>query len=235
MPHLRSSRRSFGRVSRHLPRGGFTLLEMLSAMAVVAILVGLSIGALRSSSQRAALAKARGELAALTQALEAYKQHYGDYPQTGNSAQAPVIPGAVVTMAQAQAQLFNALTGVYGPANFSTRLNGPVFVELAKMSLEVSLEDVRMRTVVAVPKGTPPLKEPVANAFLDPWGRRYMYYYKPAPMPGRPPSSQWRLPGYVLYSAGPDGQHTPPNIATGLFTGTTQTTGLNADNVYATP
>jgi hypothetical protein len=39
----------------------------------------------------------------------------------------------------------------------------------------------------------------------------------------------------VLYSVGPDGAHTPPNNTSGLFTGTTQTTGTNADNIYATP
>lgn len=225
MPLARSSRR----------RSAFTLIELLTVMAVVAILVGLSVGMIRSSKQRSALARARGELAALTQALEAYKNHYGDYPQTGNAAQAPIIVGSVITTAQAQALLFNALIGVYGPTNFSTRLNGPVFVELSKLRLEIDPDDARMKTVMAIPTGTPPLKPAVANCFLDPWGNRYVYYYKPAPVPGRPTNTQWRLPGYLLYSAGPDGQHTAPNAATGLFTGTTQSTGLNADNIFATP
>lgn len=224
----------------------FTLVEVLTALAVIAILVGLSVGMLRSSTQRSAVARARSELAALTQALEAYKQHYGDYPQTGNAAQAPFVVGARVTMAQAQAQLFNALTGVYGPTSFTTRINGPVFVELSKFRTEVDMEDPTMKTVVSVPKGTPPVKDPVANCFLDPWGNRYLYYYKPAPLPGQPPGSQWRLPGYLLYSAGPDGKvgsgttgqgtaDTGLNTATGLYTGTGQTTGFNADNIYATP
>jgi hypothetical protein len=39
----------------------------------------------------------------------------------------------------------------------------------------------------------------------------------------------------VLYSVGPDSQHLAPATATGLFTGTTQTTGTNADNIFATP
>lgn len=204
-------------------------------MAIVAILIGLSVGMLRSSSQRAALARARGELAALTQALESYKQHYGDYPQTGNAPQAPIVQGARVTTAQAQAQLFNALTGVYGPTSFTARQNGPLFVEISKMRLEVAADDVTMRNTLGIPKGSPPMKDAVANSFVDPWNNRYVYYYKPAPVVGRPLTNQWRLPGYLLYSAGPDGQHTAPNITTGLFNGTTQTTGLNADNVYATP
>lgn len=227
MPLARPSRR----------RTGFTLLEVLASVSVIAVLIGLSIGMLRSSKQRSALAQARGELAALAQALEAYKQHYGDYPQTGNAAQAPIVVSARVTMAQAQAQLFNALTGVYGPTNFSTRLNGPVLVELSKLRTEVSMtDDNTMKTTVAVPKGTPPLKEAVANCFLDPWGNRYVYYYRAAPMPGAAPTNTWRLPGYLLYSAGPDGRDMPPDRNTGLFNGATvQFTGLNADNVYATP
>ena len=217
-------------------RSAFTLTEILTAMAVLAILVGLSVGMLRSSKQRSGLAQARGELAALTQALEAYKQHYGDYPQTGNAAQASIIPGARVTTAQAQAQLFNALTGVYGPTSFTARQNGPVFVELSKFRTEVSMEDATMKTTVSVPKGTPPLKDAVANCFIDPWGNRYVYHYKAAPVAGSPITSTWRLPGYLLYSAGPDGRETPPDRTTGLFNGTgAQFNGLNADNVYATP
>lgn len=217
-------------------RSAFTLLELLTVMAVIAILVGLSMGMLRSSTQRAALARARGELAALSQALEAYKNRYGDYPQTGNAAHAPIVPGAVIGAAQAQSQLFNALTGVYGPTNFSTRLNGPVLVEISKLRLEIDPDDVRMKNIFGIPSGSPPLKRAVPNAFLDPWGNRYMYYYRPAPVAGRPPANQWALPGYLLYSAGPDGRDTPPNRNTGLFNGATaQFGGLNADNVYATP
>jgi prepilin-type N-terminal cleavage/methylation domain-containing protein len=221
MPLARPSRR----------RSAFTLIELLAVMAIVAILVSLSFALVRGGKERAAIARTRGDLAALTQALEAYKQHYGDYPQTGNAAQAPALIGAVVAQSQAQSLLFNALTGVYGPVSFTTRLNGPTFVELSKMRTEVAL----LQNTFGVPQGIPPAKLAVANAFVDAWGNRYLYYYRPAPVAGRPAVNQWRLPGFILYSAGPDGQHTPPNINTGLFTGTTQTTGVNADNLYANP
>ena len=83
--------------------------------------------------------------------------------------------------------------------------------------------------------GNPALKPAIATCFLDPWGNRYLYYYKAAPAAGRPPANAWRPSAYVLYSAGPDGQQTAPNATTGLYTGTTQTTGTNADNIYANP
>jgi hypothetical protein len=43
----------------------------------------------------------------------------------------------------------------------------------------------------------------------------------------------WTAPSFVLYSTGPDGASTTlPNPA-GVFSGTTQTTGDNADNLYS--
>ncbi len=221
MPVARSSRR----------RSAFTLLELLAVMAIIAILVSLSFGLVRSSKQRASLARTRGDLATLVQALEAYKRHYGDYPQTGSAAQATPVIGAVIAQGQAQSLLFNALTGVYGPTNFTTRLNGPTFVELSTLRTEVAL----VPTTFGIPQGSPPAKLVVPNSFLDAWGNRYLYYYRRAPIAGSPPNTQWQPAGFLLYSAGPDGQQTAPNQNTGLFNGTTQTTGTNADNIFATP
>lgn len=233
MPLAHPSRRS--PASPRPKTGGFTFIEVMVALGVAALLAGFSVSMIRSSKQSSSVARARADLAALSQALESYKQRYGDYPQTGGSTQAAVIPTATIGQATAQAQLFNALIGVYGPTNFSTRVNGPMLVELSRFRLEVELTATTM-SQVGIAKGAPPMKDAVANAFLDPWGNRYMYYYRPAPVAGRPAVTTWGQPGYLLYSVGPDGTHTAPNIGTGVFTGNNaQFTGLNADNIYATP
>jgi prepilin-type N-terminal cleavage/methylation domain-containing protein len=213
-----------------LRRSGFTLIELLTVMAISAVLLSLSFGLVQAGKQRAAVGRARSELAALTQALEDFKRHYGDYPQTGNAQQASPVVSANIGNGQAQALLLNALIGVYGPSNFSTRINGPLLIEISKFTLEVPLTTATA-TTFGVAQGTPPSKQVVANALLDPWGNRYMYYYRAAGAAG----SQWRAPAYVLYSVGPDGAHTAPSVASGLFTGTTQTTGNNADNIYVLP
>jgi Tfp pilus assembly protein PilE len=213
---------------------GTTLIELLTVMIVMAALFAITLGMVRASKQRANLARARGELAAIGQALESYKNYYGDYPQTGNAAPATPVVTATIAQSQAQAQLLNALIGVYGPTNFSTRINGPEFIEASKLTLEVALT-AQTATTFGVAQGTPPIKQPVQNSLVDPWGYRYQYFYKPAPAPGRPPTNTWRAPSYILYSVGPDGAHTAPNTTTGLFNGTTQTTGNNADNVFANP
>jgi type II secretory pathway pseudopilin PulG len=206
-------------------------------MVVVGILFTIGLETMRGTKQRAAIARARGEIAVIVQALEAYKRYYGDYPQTGGFTQAPPTTTPSIGTTQAQCLLFNALMGVYSATDFTTQRNGPTFVELSKVKVEETTDYTnRVATnSLLVPTGTPPAKQRVASCFIDPWGNRYLYYYKPAPLPGRPANSQWALPGYILYSAGPDGQQTAPNMATGLFTGTTQTTGANADNIYANP
>ena len=75
-PHVRAARR------------GVTLIELLTVIVVIGILTSISLGIIRSSKQRAAIARAKSELAALAQALERYKSHYGDYPQTGGAGPA---------------------------------------------------------------------------------------------------------------------------------------------------
>ena len=219
MPHARPHRRSHA----------FTLLELLTVVAILALLAAISFGIIRSTKQRANTARAKAELALLVQALEDYKRHYGDYPQTGPSAaNSQRVTGTVGPGANtAQARLFNALIGVYGPSNFNTRLNGPVLVDITKLAVEVALNNATF----AVAAGSPPAKQAVNNAFLDPWGNRYLYFYKVATAPGRP--AVWTAPSFVLYSTGPDGASTTlPNPA-GVFSGTTQTTGDNADNLYS--
>lgn len=203
---------------------GFTLIELLAVMGIILALISFGIAGIIGAKQRAAIARAKSELSLLVQALEDYKRHYGDYPETGAAGQASQTVTTAVGSNQAQSLLFNALTGVYGPKNFTTRLNGPSLIDVSKFSLEVALN----LNTFAIPTGSPPAKPLVANAFLDPWGHRYLYYYKTTAT-----TTNWSVGAYVLYSAGPDGAQTAPNPNTGLYTGTTQTTGTNADNLYA--
>ncbi len=213
-------------------------------MGLLAILIGIAIGGIGSVKQQANISRARSELALIAQALEEYKKFYGDYPQTG-----PSIGGSQKVTLNAQgisvgpgttsvsARLLNALIGVYAPTNFTTRLNGPTFIDVGKLQLEIpfstsALTTSNLMTTFAVPTGSPPAKPVVNNALIDPWGNRYLYFYKSVPVAGRP-APAWNAPSYILYSAGPDGASTSLPGANGIFSGTTQTTNDNADNIYA--
>ncbi|MSU65560.1 MAG: prepilin-type N-terminal cleavage/methylation domain-containing protein [Opitutus sp.] len=245
------------RVSQNRWTTAFTLIELLTVIAVIAILAGIALGSVRGVKQRANIARARSELAVLAIALEEFKRHYGDYPKTGpalaNSHRVTTAANGISAgpgLTTAQAILFNALTGAYGVTGvLGGRVNGPMFVDISKLTLEVTLTTAT-QTTFGVPTGTPPAKTVANNSFVDPWGNRYLYFYKrPTPpttstgptlpglpgIPGRPaPTAQaWLAPSYVLSSVGPDGASTTLPNAGGIFTGTTQTTGDNADNIYA--
>ena len=224
--------------TRHIRRmSAFTLVELLAAMAIVAILAAIAVTGIRSAKNRTAIAVAKSELAALAAALEDYKRHYGDYPWLGAGAgitQAAVEPGASLTtgpgLNTVQARLFNCLTGVYGPRAFADtdRQNGPNFLGTTKFTLEGTLS-TRFQAPSANPPN-PPFKNQENVGLLDPWGRRYLYYYKNPLLP-----AAWQAPGYVLYSVGPDGKQDTAPPVTGLLTRAQLSTANNADNLYATP
>ena len=98
---------------------GFTLLELLAVIALIAILSGLAFGMVHSARQQAALNRARAELAVLAQVLEEYRLQYGDYPQTADSP----------------AKLYQALTGRLGPTG------GPVSGRSLVATLPIPLND----------------------------------------------------------------------------------------------
>lgn len=191
-------------------RRAFTLLELLVVIGIIAILAGIVLGVGRRASESGKIARAKAEMAALSTALEAYKSQYGDYPQTG--AGAANDPNAVTSAADdGPGILFNALAGKRGPKNALTPIDARALVELSKFSLQV------------------PDRLPVsgnlaqlANAFVDPWGHRYVYLYDTT-------VNGWRNSSFVLYSIGPDGQFTAVP-ATGLID---VAAAGNADNLYA--
>lgn len=185
---------------------GFTLLEVLLVIAIVAVLFTIAFGAFRGAKQRAGISRAHAELATLSTALEEFKRHYGDYPHTGGQS-----PAAAATT------LFNALIGIHGPRGLAGgRLNGPVLVELSKFSLEQPLDDSRADD-----------RDASTNAFVDPWGARYFYFYGAESGAGSPAGAP------VLFSAGPDGRTGALLDVAGQFASGEQFAGENADNIYA--
>jgi prepilin-type N-terminal cleavage/methylation domain-containing protein len=205
------------RLHRQESKRAFTLIELLAVIAIIAILTAITFGIVKGVNERAALGQAKAELSVLAQALEEYKRQYGDYPQTGGFAQAAASTSPAITTASAQAKMLNALVGKLGPtAILLKRPGGKTFVNLATLSLETTA----MPAIELTPT-TQDVTE-VANCFLDPWGRRYKYYY-------RSTTTAWpRNSSYVLYSTGPDGLDTAPASGVVDFTDT-----KNLDNIYA--
>jgi prepilin-type N-terminal cleavage/methylation domain-containing protein len=128
----------------------FTLLELLTVMAIIAILAGIVLGVGRRASESGKIARAKAELAALSAALESYKHTYGDYPQTDD-----------------EAQLLQALIGRRGPASAAT-ITG-------RSSLEAARFTIAHAASPTVPSD--PFTD-AAAVLIDPWGKPYVYCYK---------------------------------------------------------
>jgi prepilin-type N-terminal cleavage/methylation domain-containing protein len=193
-----------------IARKAFTLIELLTVIAIIGILAAITFGVATGVKKQASVSRTRTELITLSQALEAYKKQYGDYPQTGASAGDLLSTATTTTV---EGQLFNALMGKYGPK--LAAIQGKQFTEPTKFTLQST----------ALPTGGN--NTPVDNAFLDPWGRLYLYYYRS----NAAGVSLWKQSSYILLSAGPDGQLGITITPAGLITDTDNT--LSADNIYA--
>ncbi len=64
---------------------GFTLVELLTVIAIIAILAGMLMPTLRAARQKAKEAKARAAISALEIAISMYETDMGYYPSDGNA------------------------------------------------------------------------------------------------------------------------------------------------------
>ena len=104
------------------------------------------------------------------------------------------------------ARLLQSLLGRYDPSD--------AIITTGRTVIETN----RFTTV----DGTDPAVNPGAQ-LADPWGWAYLYVYKT-------PSTGWTNPGFVLYSAGPDGSDSPALLTGGFVDPAPQS---NTDNLYA--
>jgi len=218
MPSFRSEASLIpcARAAREPGWRGFTLVEILTVLAIVALLAAIALPAVHGLVERTALSRARAELSVVVSALEVYRRIYGDYPETGSFTQASSDPTEPLVPDHAQAKLFAALQGKLGP-------DGTVLP--AGFNRAPTVDVTRLPTEFAASAN---VRAPDFNALVDPWGRRYLYFYKEADNP-----AAWGRGSYVLYSAGPDGRHQPPDLTEGASGRDSRTAVVNADNVYA--
>ncbi len=204
-PHNGDPVRAADRVVRSC---AFTLVELLAVVGVVGLLVALAFGAAQGAQERSRRRHAEAELAVLAQALEAYRAHYGDFPATGAVA---VDPEAEAVGGDGPGILFNCLVGRCGPGG--APLCGRSFVRLTA--------HVRQTDELPGPGAVVAL----ANAFLDPWGRRYLYLHRTGP--------GWRARTPRLWSAGPDGVTVVPQDLAAWSGESFPDDSANADDLFA--
>ncbi len=88
---------------------GFTLMELLIVMAIIASLVGITAAAAGMMRKKARRLKADAQLTSITLGLEKYKQEYSEYPAVKGSQKAE-FNGLNYNVAGAR-MLYQALSG----------------------------------------------------------------------------------------------------------------------------
>lgn len=146
------------------PSPGFTLVELLTTISIIAILMSLLlavVGAAKDSARRAA---AKADVLSIVTAVKAYHQEYGTYPLARTTD--PEV--TEVTFSIDNSDLFYALRAIPQGANKNDMLNPRkiVFLEVPTVSN------------LANPRNG------IANGnWFDPWGRQ----------PGKPESGVYHV------------------------------------------
>jgi prepilin-type N-terminal cleavage/methylation domain-containing protein len=149
-------------MKRQSPQG-FTLVEMLTVMAVIAILASLILSVNGFVQRKAATSRAEGEIAAMSAACETYKADNGSYPRSNRTDELDSKkngnPNSAVYK-QANLELYRALGGDTGAVPDGKPETKPYF-EFKRDQLSVKKG----------PDGNPT----EVNFIMDPFGNPYGY------------------------------------------------------------
>jgi prepilin-type N-terminal cleavage/methylation domain-containing protein len=181
---------------------GFTLLELLVVLVIIAILAALTLGAFRYAQESSARNRTVAGIGAIKAALERYKEKFGEYPEPANPTESDNFTGNTFNTGAAH-MLYQAITG---DGNSAIRLASPPPAGTAESDGAVDeREQDQVLGSSVLPKGliyppNAPANTPRARLLVDGWGRPYQYTKANAD-PAIPPSTV--NPTYDLWSFGP--------------------------------
>lgn len=157
-------------------------------ISVILILAGITFGISRGVQNAQARAKAKAELATISQAIEQFKSRYGDYPWH---------QGGGGDSTDNNKMLLYALTGRMvladpSPTDNTTEIAAIEITDQAQIDKNPKfLDDSKFLTTRT---------GQLTTNLLDPWGNPYIYWYKWDDSP-----DAWDVFGFHLYSTGPKG------------------------------
>jgi prepilin-type N-terminal cleavage/methylation domain-containing protein len=107
---------------------GFTLVELLAVLVIMAILVAVAVGFQAGASERAADATARANIRTAVPAIEAYRSDAGTYVgMTVAALQAAYSPGIEgITVVSAHAATYCVTAAINGAAWYKAGPDAPI-------------------------------------------------------------------------------------------------------------
>jgi prepilin-type N-terminal cleavage/methylation domain-containing protein len=131
----------------------FTLIEMLTVMAIIAVIASLVVAVSGLVNKKAAVARADGEIRAYEAACEAYKVDNGAYPRNGDTDDLDPRVDAVPTQKRyekASLYLYTQLSGDMEPAenpDFKPEADAKVYFPFKPDQLATSKEGNKITKV----------------------------------------------------------------------------------------
>jgi prepilin-type N-terminal cleavage/methylation domain-containing protein len=183
---------------------GFTLLELLVVLVVIAILAALTLGAFRFAQESAARNRTTAAHGAVRAALERYKEKFGEYPEPASPTEADNFAGSTYMTGGAH-MLYQAMTG---DGNNAIQLAAPPAGGVSESNgvVEESEQD-QVLGASTLPKGVVyppnmPANQTRPRLIVDGWSRPFQYVKAEPDPQGRPPTNTVN-PTYDLWSFGP--------------------------------
>lgn len=177
-------------------RTGFTLIELLVVIAIIGILATITLNVMSGVQANAKASRAEAEMNVISNALEAYKAKYGDYPWIDSRADGPT-------------QLYQALIGERVPSrdggstkfgNKTANAKAEAFIDVTKFSIYSAPDTYVGDSIEPSVNGdgvVTSYDDNSASHYIgDPWGNPYYYYYKSSN------DGTWEKMGFVLISRG---------------------------------
>jgi prepilin-type N-terminal cleavage/methylation domain-containing protein len=168
------------RLSQRAPRQAFTLVELLTVIAIILILMGLLMGGIAGVKKTALKTEAKNDVLQIVNAVKNYNMEYGKYPTIAKSggggeedAEADTMVGDPDADIQSNnSELFNTLRAIDKTGNTDHKLNPKRLVFMEGKAVK-NPSQPRSGFVEKRSGGGGGGNSSEEGCFFDPWGKQY--------------------------------------------------------------
>jgi prepilin-type N-terminal cleavage/methylation domain-containing protein len=207
------------RLARLRRNAGFTLVELLTVMVIISILAAITMGISKLIHTRQDMTKAIGEMDMIANALEEFKNTYGDYPpmDNDNGSGSPYAEQNLLAAITGHARWSRDPLGnpKWEMVSMAKKLNDGSALPLGKYTWGKAYVELSRLTVDVDPSTDSGIKD--GAVIHDPWWQTgetkdsaYLYRYKSKTDKATPSTATWQAISFLLVSRGPDGEPQDP-------------------------